>query len=173
MHDEAYINQLILQMETLGYFRFASDNDLEELKEDLWFGFKIKAFNPTLDEELMSAGKEKRYFMLDHLSVMDRDFVPFFLEEIEPVLNLLNFDIDELEIPKSRNYKEKICNIIDAVNRIIVSDPATSEQFYLINKDDELGCYLLTPALQMIFETHIEDPDDRPLSTEDWQELHY
>lgn len=168
MHDEAYIQQLIEQMDQLGYFKFSKKEDLEEIKEDLWFGFKIESLNCTLDEELMSIGKEKRYFMIDHVSVVEKDFVPFFLEEIEETLQLLGFEIDNIDIKKSSNYKTRMVQIVEAVNEIIVSDPSTSEQFYLVNKDDELACYLLTPALQMIFETHIKDKNDIPQSPQDW-----
>lgn len=172
MHDEAYIDNLIQQMEELGYFRFSKEEDLEEIKEDLWFGFKIRSLNCTLDEELMSVGKEKRYFMIDHVSIMDRDFIPFFLEEIEPTLKLLGIEIDDIEIKKSSNYKTRIAQIIDAINEKIVTDSATSEQFYLVNSGEDLGCYLLTPALQMIFETHIDDKYDIPLTPNDWLTLH-
>lgn len=172
MHDESYIDQLIQQMEDLGYFRFSKPEDLDEIKEDLWFSFKTKELYCTLDEVYMSMGKERRYYMIDHLSVMDKDFIPFFLEELQPTLALLGHQIENIEIKKSSNYKSRIAQIIDAINAIIVTDSATSEQFYLVNKDDDLGCYLLTPALQMIFENHIIDKNDQPLSTEDWLDLH-
>ncbi len=173
MYNEAYINQLIVQMEDLGYFKYADPADLDELKEDLWFGFKTQCLNPTLDEVLMSTGKELRYYMIDHLSVMDRDFIPYFLEEIEAVLSQMGIEISDLEIPRSRNYKNRIADIIDAVNKIIITDPETSDRFYLVNKDDELGCYLLTPALQIIFETHIEDKNDHPLQSDEWLDFHF
>lgn len=172
MLDEKYINQLIEQMDQLGYFKFSKKEDVEEIREDLWFGFKIKSLNCTLDEELMSIGKEKRYFMIDHLSIMEKDFIPFLLEEIEPTIQLLGFDIQEIENKKFSNYKTKIAYIIDEINKIIVTDSSTSEQFYLVNKDDELACYLLTPALQMILETHFEDKNDHPLSPQDWLDFY-
>lgn len=173
VHNEEYINQLIRQMDALGYFKYSSEEELEDIQEDLWFGFKIKCLNPTLDEQLMSIGKERRYLMLDHHSIMDRDFVPFFLDEIQPILSHLEIEIEDLEVGRSRNYAERICNIIDAVNQIIIKDQDHSERFYLINKDEELACMLLTPALQVIFETHIEDKNDHPLSTDEWIDLHF
>ena len=173
MLTEVEINQLIVQLENLGYFKFANEKDLIELKEDLWFGFKISEFNPTLDDDFFSIGKEKRYFMLDHMSVMDRDFVPYFLEEIETLLELLNIDIEDFSIPNTKNYPTKLCITVDKVNEILAAKNSEGEQFYIINKDEDLGIILLTPALQQIFRTNFSDKNDIPMTTNDWLEFYF
>lgn len=168
-----YISKLIQKMEDLGYFKYSASKDIEEIKEDLWFGFKISQFNPTLDEVYFSIGKEKRYFMIDHLSIMDRDFVPYLLEEIETVLKNFNIIIEDLILPNTRNYPTKLCVAIDKINEILAQKTNNGEQFYIINKDDELGIILLTSPLQLIFESHFTDKDDIPLSTQDWEEYYF
>ncbi|MCO5233645.1 MAG: hypothetical protein LC105_07910 [Chitinophagales bacterium] len=173
MHSIEHINGLISQLESLGYFNFSSPQDIEEIKEDLWFGFKIQCFNPTLDETLFSIGKEKRYIMIDYHSVSEKDFADFFLEEIQLTLEQLGVKIQDLEIPRIKNYGKKLCFLINKVNEIISQSSSSSEQFYLIGKDDELGCYLLTPEMQKIFASHINDQSEVPLNTEDWLLYHF
>lgn len=173
MHSEEYIGQLIKNMESLGYFKFSNSKDFEEIKEDLWFGFKIGQFNPTLDEEFFSVGKERRYFMIDHLSVMDKDFIPYLLEEIEPTLEQLNIDIEDFNLPNSKSYPAKLCNAIDKINEILAERNTDGEQFYLINKDDELGIILLTSPLQLLFETHFTDKNEIPYTTQNWLRFHF
>lgn len=173
MHSEEHINELISQLENLGYFSFSSANDLEEIKEDLWFGFKIQSFNPTLDEEFFSLGKERRYVMLDYHSVSEKDFPEFFLEEIELILNHLGVKIQELEIPRIKNYGKKICVMVNDINQTIAQQNNSQEQFYLIGKDDELGCYLLTPSMQEIFASNIKDKAEIPMNTKDWLLHHF
>jgi hypothetical protein len=173
MHSEEFIGQLIKDMENLGYFKFSNPKDLAEIKEDLWFGFKIGEFNPTLDEEFFSIGKEKRYFMIDHVSVTDKDFVPYLLEEIEPTLEHLNIDIEDFTLPNSKNYPIKLCFAIDKINEVLADKNADGEQFYLMNKDDELAIILLTSAQQLVFETHFTDKNETPYTTKDWLAFHF
>lgn len=173
MHTEEFIGLLIKSLEDLDYFKFTSDDDLEEVKEDLWFGFKIGQFNPTLDEQFFSIGKEKRYFMIDHLSIMDKDFIPYFLEEIETTLEALDIDIQDFSTPNTKNYPTKLCMTIDKVNEILAEKNQDGEQFYLINKDDDLGIILLTSAMQLVFETNFKDRSDIPLTTKEWLEFNF
>ncbi len=173
MLTEEKISQLIDKLEDLGYFKFSSEKDLKEIKEDLWFGFKIAEFNPTLDDDFFSIGKEKRYFMIDHLSIMDRDFIPYILEEIDPTLRILNIDIEDFSIPNTKSYPTKLCITIDKINEVLAQNSTDGEQFYIINKEDELGIILLTSDLQQIFETQFSDKNDVPLSTKAWLEFHF
>ena len=173
MLTEEKISQLIDKLEDLGYFKFSKTEDLEEIKEDLWFGFKSGQFNPTLDEQFFSVGKEKRYFMVDHLSITDKDFIPYFIEEIEPTLELLNIDLEDFTINSAKNYPSKLCATIDKVNEILADKNQDGEQFYIISKDDDLGIILLTPAMQILFETNFKDKNDIPLDTQEWMEFNF
>ena len=111
--------------------------------------------------------------MLDHMSVMDRDFVPYFLEEIETLLELLNIDIEDFSIPNTKNYPTKLCITVDKVNEILAAKNSEGEQFYIISKDEDLGIILLTPALQQIFRTNFSDKNDIPMTTNDWLEFYF
>jgi|GEM_PF-5656341 len=181
MLSEQAIEQIITQLERLGYFKYTEPGFLEEIREDLWFGFKTGTFNPTTFETPPFHGKEYRYFSLDFSEIEDLNSIVDLLQELEVLFSRNGLKIliqdnsdDTLRIneksyffPDSRDLHTLVYHLAELLNDQLTLQQSEN-RCYLVSDGMDTGGILLTPALQIIFETHLEDETEIPLLPDEW-----
>ena len=185
--------QFVEQLMDLGYYKYATENDVEELKNDLVESIaQHNVLSTVYGENLLP--KDYRHYMCDGETVYEEGGIIEILSELQRTFNKIGLIIEisnHHEIWDSENnwldhwitingkeyiifkhfkdygWGEAVMRLAEILNeQLQIQDK--DEQIYLINGGNDGGLIFLTDEQYTLISTRLKDDQWRPLPVKDW-----
>jgi hypothetical protein len=189
-------DQLIAELEKLGYFTYTDPQHVQQLKTEL--AAKLpQGYIPYAEETVRPyKGIDPRHYTLDNETLYEQGGIIDSLEEMAPLFAKMNVRMEisdhyeEWDQETGLNHRitlngkrytifhqwnapgwcEAAQRFADIVNDQLAAQ-ATSERMYLVNGSNDGRAIFLTPELYDFIRPLINDINECPMATKEWSEF--
>ncbi|MCP9751476.1 hypothetical protein [Ferruginibacter sp. HRS2-29] len=185
-------NDVIELLEKAGYFKYAAQEDIAEIKEELREGLRNNYLNTAHFYTLANHSKDYRYYMLDGETLFEDGGFTDAFKYLQYVFDAIGLEFEVTNhIEEADLEKVNHSMIVNGKDYVIFKDfpgygwgeaakafaEIVNEQLFLQEKDERVFLYnggndgaavLLTPELFEIIDKAISDPHGKPLLLDKW-----
>ena len=197
VYNKGVAEKFVMQLDELGYFKYANKSDIDSLKATY-----IKEFDPTAEltsiwDDNTHLPKDYRYYFCDGEEVYEEGGIIGLLKDLKPVFEKMNFKckitdhfeewdeknkwlnhkitINGTEYIILKNFKDygwgetpfRIAQILN----IELKKQKIDEQIYLVNGGNDGRLALLTNAQYELIDKTYQDENWKPLEINKWAKV--
>jgi hypothetical protein len=191
--DEKRINDILIKLEELGYFKYANPADLEELKTEVYNSLKSNFLSTIWNEEKPYNSKDYRHYSLDNETLFEEGGFTDYLKDFDHLFKIIGLKLDIKNHVEEWNENESVNHTITINNKDyvifknfkgygwgeaserfaeILNDQlkiqGKDERIFLASGGNDGQAIVLTEAQFNLLDPVLKNPHYRPLRIEDW-----
>lgn len=193
-NDENRIEDIVQELAELGYFKYAAENDLENLKKEVYNSLIEDGYLSTLWDDEYLFSKDYRHYSLDGETLYEQDGFIEYLQDFEYLFDKIDSKMivtNHFEEYDSENETLNHSITINGKDYIIFSNfkgygwgeaaqrfaeilndqfeiHGIEERIYLANGGNDGRAIILTKKQYNLLDPILKHPTDRPQKIEKW-----